>query len=572
MKEWQISNPIFDADELNKSLAVSPWSGHRSFAYDLIRFLEPEFVLELGTHYGCSLFSFTQAVKDSGLETIIMSVDTWKGDEQAGFYGEEVFELVRKTIEQFFNQQKVVLNRKLFADALGDVKDSSVDILHIDGLHSYESVSTDFYTWLPKLKEDGIVLLHDVGKYNASGELNNYGSVKFWNEIKIKYNYFWEFPHSWGLGILFPKGKKCFEIMNHNNFKDKLKIYQYKAENERGQMNLDYVSNMAIERLEVMDSQTKIINELKSQLSQERRYEKLSLFRESQDNRYWWHKTSDYNYVPPIYSFLTEEEWIVVENWYEETSKTGITGEAAPPLMSVLQALIMGNSASNILQLGHYAGYSTLLLGFMSRRMGIKNAVFTIDIDPWCCEYTQDWINKAGLEEYVKVELNDSAAQNNVEKVRAYFGGNPKVVIIDSSHQYEHTCKELDLWYKVLQPGGFILMHDSSSFAVQFDVGQHLGVKKAIEDWLLKNPSVQMININSSNLNTDSRDLIYRDGCGLCIIHKDEVGNPNNRLQEQTFATIKEMENTITDLQDTIKKMQPNNKSWRLKNFWFNPK
>lgn len=60
-QHWQITTPAFEADHLNPSLNVSPWCGHRNFVYDLLNFLEPASVIELGTHY-VPQFSF--AVKD----------------------------------------------------------------------------------------------------------------------------------------------------------------------------------------------------------------------------------------------------------------------------------------------------------------------------------------------------------------------------------------------------------------------------------------------------------------------------------------------------------------------------
>ncbi len=51
--KWETSSPVYDSDQLSPMLAVSPWAGHRNFAYDLICFVKPRIVVELGTYSGC---------------------------------------------------------------------------------------------------------------------------------------------------------------------------------------------------------------------------------------------------------------------------------------------------------------------------------------------------------------------------------------------------------------------------------------------------------------------------------------------------------------------------------------
>ncbi|WP_322906573.1 class I SAM-dependent methyltransferase [Paenibacillus sp. SGZ-1009] len=246
MTLWNFSEPIFESDRLNDKLRVAPWEGHRLFAYDYIRFVKPKRIVELGTHFGCSFFAFCQSVKDFNLNSKLIAVDTWTGDEQAGFYGNEVIDKVTETVNVYFNHLDIDLKRKTFDEALAEVEDNSVELLHIDGLHTYEAVKHDFETWLPKLKEQGVVFFHDVFS------LLGYGSDIFWEEIKVNYNYI-EFKHSWGLGVLFPKGDHVYKFLLEGNISDKIEIYTYRAKYEFEKLKTNDLSNMVEEKDKVID-------------------------------------------------------------------------------------------------------------------------------------------------------------------------------------------------------------------------------------------------------------------------------------------------------------------------------
>lgn len=194
---WKTHNPNFSF--ITKlPVESSAWSGHYDFAYDLVTNLKPRNIVELGTHKGNSLFSFAQAIKDSNLETKLYAVDTWEGDEQAGFYGEDVYRTFLKIKDDYYKKVNIVPKKRLFDEALKDFKDDSIDVLHIDGLHTYEAVKHDFENWLPKVnKEEGVILIHDVCE-----KKDDFGVYKLWEELKEKCTTI-TLPHSHGLGVIF---------------------------------------------------------------------------------------------------------------------------------------------------------------------------------------------------------------------------------------------------------------------------------------------------------------------------------------------------------------------------------
>lgn len=72
-------------------LVQSAWLQHAPFAAWLIEAHRPRTLVELGTHAGFSYAAFCEAVKRNGFDTRCSAIDTWRGDEHAGFYGEEIF-------------------------------------------------------------------------------------------------------------------------------------------------------------------------------------------------------------------------------------------------------------------------------------------------------------------------------------------------------------------------------------------------------------------------------------------------------------------------------------------------
>lgn len=171
------------------------WVGHMPFAYHLVNLVKPSIIVELGTHSGNSLCAFAQSIKDNKLHTNLYAVDSWEGDPQAGFYDEEIYQNLKAYINQ--NYDCVTLVRSLFDQALNSFEDNSIDILHIDGLHTYEAVEHDFLTWKPKVKQDGVILFHDISEKKEGFDVHI-----LWEKLKIEYKYL-EFDHSHGLGVLF---------------------------------------------------------------------------------------------------------------------------------------------------------------------------------------------------------------------------------------------------------------------------------------------------------------------------------------------------------------------------------
>ena len=176
-------------------VASSAWAEHVPFAFWLIDAHRPRELVELGTHTGVSYFSFCQAVERLGLDTRCYAVDTWKGDEHAGTYGEEVFEQVQQHNQSNYSHFSRLV-RSTFDEALEHFSDGTIDLLHIDGLHTLDAVVHDFESWVPKLSTRAVVVFHDTNVRERG-----FGVYKLFERLRTSYPSF-EFSHGNGLGVL----------------------------------------------------------------------------------------------------------------------------------------------------------------------------------------------------------------------------------------------------------------------------------------------------------------------------------------------------------------------------------
>lgn len=159
---------------------VGAWTDNIHFAYDLVATLRPTLLVELGTDRGESYFAFCQSAAENRTGTRCFAIDTWRGDPQAGGYDETTFNEVSEHNAEHYADFSTLL-RCSFDDALGQFEFESIDLLHLDGLHTEEAVRHDVQMWLPKIRPGGILLMHDI-----SVRARDFGVWKVWEELRAR--------------------------------------------------------------------------------------------------------------------------------------------------------------------------------------------------------------------------------------------------------------------------------------------------------------------------------------------------------------------------------------------------
>lgn len=160
-------------------------------------------ILEIGTAGGGSLFMLSQVCsKDS----VMISIDLPYGKFGGGYPEDRIH--VYKALARAKQKIKLIREDSHNIDTYNKVAqlldDQKLDLVFIDGDHSYDGVKRDFELYSKLLNKNGIIAFHDI----VNGTIENVGGVpKFWSEIKEKNKHI-EFVESWdqggfGIGVVF---------------------------------------------------------------------------------------------------------------------------------------------------------------------------------------------------------------------------------------------------------------------------------------------------------------------------------------------------------------------------------
>jgi predicted O-methyltransferase YrrM len=114
-------------------------------------------IVEIGSYVGASSCFLAAAASDRGSK--VYCVDTWKNDGMTEG-PKDTYSAFRANTKRY---HEVIVPLRMKSEEAESEFRASVDLLFLDGDHSYEAVSADLRAWLPKMKAYAWLVLHDSG-------------------------------------------------------------------------------------------------------------------------------------------------------------------------------------------------------------------------------------------------------------------------------------------------------------------------------------------------------------------------------------------------------------------------
>lgn len=162
--------------------------------------LRPKTILEIGTYRGGTLFIHSRLAAP---RATLISVDlpgSWLGNCWRWAHAPIFKRFTREG--QTLHLLRADSHRQETLSAVTRLLDGRpLDLLFVDGDHSYSGVRADFEMYSPLVRPGGIVAFHDIAEQPLPCEV-----ARFWNEVKLGYHYkeILHSPaeHAMGIGLL----------------------------------------------------------------------------------------------------------------------------------------------------------------------------------------------------------------------------------------------------------------------------------------------------------------------------------------------------------------------------------
>jgi predicted O-methyltransferase YrrM len=158
--------------------------------YVLMRAHPPRTVVEIGSYLGRSTVFFALAMREVNPSGRVVAIDPHTGDRQQlqalSTDRLATFELFRQHCRAAAVEDLVEAHVASSLEVAAGWREP-VDLLYVDGWHSYDAVVADGEAWLPHLSRGGVVVFDDYVAYDevrkAIHDLAGRGLCRLWGSI-----------------------------------------------------------------------------------------------------------------------------------------------------------------------------------------------------------------------------------------------------------------------------------------------------------------------------------------------------------------------------------------------------
>lgn len=152
-----------------------------------------------------------------------------------------------------------------------------------------------------------------------------------------------------------------------------------------------------------------------------------------------------------------------------------------------LYNLALQSPTQNILELGVRGGVSTRVLGLACKVSGRK--LYSVDCD--LCANASAAMEGLDLKAHWKfAQADDRDLEKVVLSFSQPFPEQFGMIFVDTSHEYEHTKKEIELYSPLVAKSGFLVFHDSYMLG-----SYHPGVSDPINEFLDSTSQFEVLKI-----------------------------------------------------------------------------
>ncbi len=181
---WRGHDPIQNFDTRGEAPDAQGWNSDHRYLTDVIAEVRPRLVVEVGVWKGASVLTMARALRDLGLDGVVLAVDTWLGswehwlsgpnqyginvDQDLGFevgfprlYAKFVANVRSQGLQDYVVPLPCDSNN---AACIVKERGLHCEVMHLDGGHDFEAVDRDLRAWWPLIADGGALIADDYSK------------------------------------------------------------------------------------------------------------------------------------------------------------------------------------------------------------------------------------------------------------------------------------------------------------------------------------------------------------------------------------------------------------------------